>query len=627
MPEMEDEMPDLSMAKNFDFSKVVDKWKGYNSANDKTNVAENVYVQGSQNIYKKLSGNLAVRPGLKRVGAADSTASPVSSEFVWNTSWGATFTLAVANSKLYVIVSGVWYQLLGSLTSTRYVFDKWWDNTLKKDDCLFVNGSDDMFKWGGGFGFILSTTINTIVLDRTVVAAVLPASGSVVINGTTYTYSGSSGSTLTGVSGNPTGEANGSGVLEAVATSTNTPASGFNTDFIKVINNQVYAGSYTSRLCYISANDDYTDYVVPTPRLPGSPEFLTLDSTLNGIGVRTGKAHISIGAGEWAVVSFTDVTVGTTLTQQTTVDVKPVAKLAAAYAHEFISNVGDNLVYLSKDQQVRTFGDFNNLFVAAYPSLSQEIALELMAENFTGGGLKCIGDFTYLTAPTSGKTYLYQVRQFVDENNEVGVERLWHSPFIWNASRVDEINGTVVAFSNANPQIYEVWDTNQWHDDSPSDEPLPYSCVLALSYRGGSRRQGLWSFDKVLTTGYMTPGTPLNLQINYNYKGATNNPVVPVNSIERPTTFFGPAIGSLGDDSLGDTPLGDEVEDESESLDIQSLAQFKNISSMSLINCFEYQPIYFSDTADAQWEILGVGSNAQVEKLQDANFIINKMRN
>lgn len=714
---------DLSLAKNFDF-KIFSSWKGYNSANDKTSVAENVYVQGSQNIYKKLSGNLSVRPGQKRIGVADATASPVSSEFVWNTSWGATYPLWVANSKSQVSINDVWYTLQSSLTETRYVFDKWWDNTLKKDDCLFVNGNDYIQMWSGGSTTVLSATSTTLTkagpttwqqagftstafstigsattqfditnpvgttfrytfdgtgTDPVITTLTVPigsyifieaqnftaanngifivtgsgtnyfevtnAAGVVesnktigtgfiyknytkvlTIGGVLYAYTGGeTTTTLTGVTPDPSALVATTVVLQAVVTYPNTPAAGFSNDFIKVINNQVYVGSYTSRLCYISSNSDFTNYVIPTPRLPGSPELLTLDSTLNGIGVRTGKAHISIGTGEWAIVTFTDITVGATLTQQTTVDVKPVAKLAAAYAHEFIANAGDNIVYLAQDQQVRTFGDFNQSFVAAYPSLSQEISTELMAENFSGGGLKCIGDFTYLTAPVSGKTYLYQVRQSVDETNTVVVERLWHSPFIWNATRIDEINGTVVVFSNANPQVYEVWDTGQWHDDSPSDEPLPYSCVLAFSYRNGGRRQGLIKFDKLFSEGYMTQGTPLNLTINYNYQGATNNPTVIINSIDRSTTFFTPSVGSLGDSSLGDKPLGDEIEDETVSADLQNLPKFKNINSLAQINCFEYQPVFFSDTADAQWEILAMGTNAVIDDA-DATFLINKQR-
>ena len=611
-------MADLSTVKNFEFPNMVTQWGGYVSSYDKTNMAPNLMVQGSQNVYKKLNGNLSVRQGQKRRGAANSTLSACSSSFVWNTSWGATFTLVVADSKLYVVADDVWYVLQSSLTKTRYVFDNWWDNSLKKDEVLFCNGTADLQMWSGGFGLIASTTANTIVLDRTITASLITAaSGTVVVNGTTYTYTGSAGSTLTGVTPNPTGEANGSGVLQSVVVSSNKPDSSFLTDFIKVINNQLYCGSYTSRLIYISSNTDYTNYTVPSPTVAGSPELITLDGAATGIGVRQGTAYVSFGTGSWASIVFTDITVGTTLTRKTTVDVKPVAIGQAAYAHEFIATVGDNIVYLAQDQQVRYLGSANTAFVTVYPSLSQEIATELMAENFSGGTLTAIGEFIYVTSPASGKTYLRQERTRLSPEGIVVAERLWHSPFVWNATKIDDLNGTTIAFSNANPQIYDVWDTDQWYDDSPSDEPLPYSCVIALAYRPTNRRQGLQSFDKNFTEGYLTIGTPIQLTINYDSQGNESILSQYVNSNQYPATTFSLSPNSLGDESLGDESLGTGGEDE------PLLVKFKTINQFTLVNCFEYQPVYSSNDVNAQWEILAQGTNAQVEKEQQATFLIN----
>lgn len=609
---------DINTPKSFEFKDMVSQWAGYVSSFDKTNLPPNVAVMGSQNVYKKLSGNWAVRQGQKRRGVANNALSKVFSSFVWNTSWGATFTMAVSNSTLYVVANDIWYPLVGSLTETRYVFDNWWNNTDKKDQLLFVNGTDDMFMWTGGFGLISSTTANTIVLDRTITASFLnAASGNVVVNGTTYNYTGSAGSTLTGVTPDPTSEANGSGVLQVIVTSSNTPASGFNTDFIKVVNNQVYCGSYTSRLIYISSNTDYTNYTVPSPIVSGSPELVTLDGTANGIGVRQGTAYVSFGNGSWASISFSDITVGTTLTRKTTVDVKPVAQGQAAYAHEFIATVGDNIVYLAKDNQVRYLGSSNSSFTTVYPSLSQEIATELIDETFTGGALTSIGEFIYVTAPNSGKVYLYQVRTRIDAGGVVVAERLWHTPFVWNLTKVDDLNGTTIGFSNANPQIYDLWGTSQWYDDSPSDEELPYECVLALSYRGGDRRQGLWVFDKIFSEGYMTQGTPLLLTLNYNYQGSEDVLSQYINSTMYPTTFFTLTPNSLGDESLGDESLGTG----GETNESDNFGKFKNINQFSLVNCFEFQPVLSSNEANANWELLALASNAKVDD-QQASFII-----
>ncbi len=618
-------MADTSKSKYWEFTRMISQFGGYVSSVDKTNIAENLLVQGSQNVYKKLSGTIAVRPGQKRQGAADPTLSACSSEFVWNTSWGVTYTMVVSNSTLYVVYNQVWYPLQTSLTKTRYVFDKWWNTSTLKDQLLFVNGTSNLYSWGGGYGLVSSTTANTIVLDRTVILSYLPAaSGTVRINGTTYTYTGSGGSTLTGVTPDPTGEANASVVFEGVITNTNSPTSTFLSDFLKVINNQVYLGSYTSLNIFMSQNTNYLNYTVPTPQLDGSPGLFIMPATAKGIGVRKGNAFVGAGSSNWVEISFTLTSNNNIITRNNFIDIKPVARLQAPLAHEFIDSVGDTLVYLAQDQQVRALGDFNNLFVQGYPSYSQEIATELIAEDFTGGGLKCIGEFIYVSSPNSGKVYLRQERTKVDGNGTIVAERLWHSPFVWNATFIDQIDGVVVAFSNANPQIYEVWDTGQWYDDSPSDEHLPYTCIAAFGYRGEQRRQGLWSFDKQYTEGYITEGTLLNLLMNYNYQGATDQKNVIINSVSQPAWIAQPAVASLGEETLGEGSLGNGGISES-GQDI--LPKFRCINSLSIVNAFEWQPVYYSEAVDAQWELLALGSNAEVETEQNATFIINKLRN
>jgi hypothetical protein len=458
----------------------------------------------------------------------------------------------------------------------------------------------------------------------------VPSAKTIVIGGVTYTYTGGeSTATLQGVTPDPSGIVAGTLAIQSVITNVPSfPIAITQLDFLKVINNQVYIGSYTSRTIFISSSTAFLNYTVPTPRLPGSPGYVILDSNAKGIGYRQGQAHVAYGTSSWCIITFVQSTVSngsSSLTIENIVPVvKPVARLQAAYAHEFIDNVGDNIVYLGQDQQLRSFGDFNNAFVPAYPSYSQDIQTELNSVNFTGGGLRCIGEFTYITAPTTGVTYLYQVRQLVDSSGNVTAERLWHSPWVLNATRIDQINGTVVAFSNANPQYYQVWDTNQWYDDSPSGQQLPYSCVCAFSYRDGGRKQGLQQFDKLYTEGYLSEGTPLNVAVNYNYQGSLNVLQGVVNSIALPATLFeGQNAPSLGDSSLGDDSLGNGLFTNLNGMNV--LPKFKCINYFNLQNCFEYQPVYYSNAANAQWELMALGTNAQIDD-QQPTFLINKRR-
>src|SRR3990167_9342599 len=85
-------------------------------------------------------------------------------------------------------------------------------NDTGTDQLVYGNGVEALRIWNGAFAKIASTTVNTIVInsDLTCTQLGFSATGSLIINGTTYTYTGLSSKTFTGVGTNPTGEAAGS---------------------------------------------------------------------------------------------------------------------------------------------------------------------------------------------------------------------------------------------------------------------------------------------------------------------------------------------------------------------------------------------------------------------------------
>jgi len=610
------------MISNFDFKNLVggDKrpFKGYSSAIDKTIASGRLMVRGSKNVYVKDSGTIANRPGLKRRGAADATEAGIKSSFEWVMSLGFTRPLRVVNGELQVesdiAENGtyVWYTLLDSLTRTRFNFAPWWDNTAKKDLLIMCDGADDLRTWSGALGIFDqgNSTSNTIALTATAASLGFRSSGgTVIINGTEYTYTGTSASTLTGVGSDPTGEADGSVVIDKPDIVSDTPAANFEIDFIKVINNQLYCGSDSSRLIYISDDADYTDFTPASPRVPGDADLLTLDEIPTGIASRQGKAHIST-LDSWYVVSFDQITVGSTLTERSNVQKIPMAGLKGAKAHEFIDNVGDDIVYLSADQQLTVFGTFRNINQPQFPTLSEGIKEELANEDVTGGHLRAIGDFVYITAPNNGRVWLHETRTRVNALGNITQERIWHSPFIWNIARIALISGVEYGHSNANPQLYQMWNTLQWHDDSPSDEDIPYDSVLALAYQQYGKRGEYHTFDKVYYEGYIAAGSDLQSAVVFEYQGSNTVQLVTINSIDNPTQLFTGDVGiSLGDASLGDNPLGDKTTDEE--LEQELLPKFRAIGTINAQNAFESQLRVFSSEANSRWEILAIGPNVQ----------------
>ena len=624
-----------NMISNFNF-KIIDQFLGYNSERDKTNIDSRYLVRGSKNVYKKETGTISVRPGLKRRGSADTTSEGVKSSYEWEASNGVTKPLRVANSKFQVesdiVTSGtyVWYDLMSSLTNTRFVFDTWWDNTLKKDVLLYVIGDDNLYRWEGGIAKLSSTTSNTIVLDRTVASSGMStASGTVIINGTDYAYTGSSASTLTGVTPDPTGEAADSVIVSKPITNANSPAADYENDFLKVINNQVFIGSYSSRLVYISEDDDYLDYTVPATRAPGDPEQIFLDNLARGIGVINGEAHISAGYSDWYKVRFNQITVSTTLTEQTIVDKLELSGQEAAMGHEYISNIGGNIVYLSRGNELKLLGTFTNQQQTKPATLSLPIKGELANETFTpvagttsDGEVRAIGGRVYLTSVSGGTTYIHETRESLDESGQVVAERFWQPPQIWGISRVSLISGTEFGHSIANPQIYQLWDTEQWKDDSPADEDLHYDSIMRMAYINAENRASLLSLDMIYAEGYMSQGTPLKARFYADYQGSTSLQELELNKVsilQKLAKFFtGFSSPGVGDSSLGDNPLGEGLtEDE---LSQEQLPKFRRIKDITAVDCFEYSLEFYTDEVNSRWEILALGTNA-VKNIRQATFI------
>lgn len=625
-------MATKSLPDNFNFALIGQgtkfPWRGYVSSIDPTTAGAGVLIGGSQNTHKTLLGTLKVRDGLKRRGTANATIAGVKSSFEWYTSLGAVLPLRVTEENKLQVESSVadgttlvWYDLMSSLDSTRFVFDTWWDDTLKKDKLIFVKFDNSLYSWEGGIAKFVSATSTVITLDRNAAQAGFATSGSVTINGNTYTYAGISGSTLTGAT-NASAEPADSVVLSAVVTTATKPtdaSDNFTNDFIKVVNNQLHVGSYNSRLIYISSFTDFTDFTPPAVRTPGDADLLTLDSQANGIAVQkgatdqSGRAVISGGLGDWYTVVRSNLTVGTDLTEQVDIIRSQEADLSTAQAHEFIDVLGDSIIFLDQNNQLRQFGLVRNIVSPVFPLLSLDVFTELKNRDFDGGHIRIVSDEAdttiYITAPAEGVDYMYQIRSRVDEVGNLVAERLWQPPQVRGIARIAVIDGVTYGHSNANPQIYQLWGTGQYSDDSPSDTPLPYECHAITSYFSGPMRTQPLNFDKLYYEGYATQGTVLYNNIYYEYQGSKTILTVRVNKPTDPGKklakfYASQQAPSLGDVSLGEIPLGEGITGTG-----SLVPKFRAIRQVNSLDVFEFALDMASYDLDAQWEILCLGAN------------------
>lgn len=433
-----------------------------------------------------------------------------------------------------------------------------------------------------------------------------PSQGSsIVIDGVSYSYSLVSDTFLINISGTPP---QGDVGFQAIETSANTPDKDFTNNWCISLNNQLIVGSKTSRIIYISSDDNFADFVNNGDVIPGDPDFVILDEFPVGGIVKGTSAYIAAGDSSWYTVTPNTPIAAFPGTVITTVDKQVGAVKSAALGHNFIATIGEDIVYLSKDHQLRTLGTLRNIVTPKTPSLSKAVRQELLEEDFTGGALRVVTDqdeFVYITAPISGRDYLYQIRDDVDNVGNLTAVRLWQPPQTRNLSRIAIIDGVVLGYSAEFPQLYQLWDTGQWHDDTP-DGPAPYVKVLRMGYRQFSdRRSELGSFDKVYYEGYILDRSALSAVVYNDYQGASKiQEYVLSDSDGSAVLYGGNGIILIGGKVIGNGTIGGGLPDPTYEIDIP---KFRVVQNVFQEDCFEYSLELNDSEADSRWEILALG--------------------
>ena len=154
------------------------KW-GYRSREDITNLPPGVLIKGSKNVLTNVSERVQIRQGYSVDGATSDTPSPVSNSFDWFTKGNGDrhmrvggITSAGNDGKMqyrYEDSDGniSWRDLITGLTTVAYNFTTFWDTAESLRQCLFVNGTSNIFSWTGAVTTIASATSNTLTKSGT----------------------------------------------------------------------------------------------------------------------------------------------------------------------------------------------------------------------------------------------------------------------------------------------------------------------------------------------------------------------------------------------------------------------------------------------------------------------------
>lgn len=603
-----------------EFSLVSEFKLGYRNKEDITNLPPGVLIVGSQNVLTNDADRIQVRQGYAVDGSESEVIAPILASFDWLTRNNgekhlrAGFLTSAANDgKLqyrYVDSDGevTWRDLLTSLTSVSYNFAVWWNTTESLREVLFVNGATQIQRWNGATTTLASATVNTITKSGTDSWAdagfYTTGDKNIVINGTTYAYTGGeTTTTLTGVTGDPSGEAVGSVIHQAVVTtamgSITGPPSTFRPGLIATLNNQVYIASLTQSVVWLSEVNSYTDYSSSSPRQPGEGGTNILDANIVGFAIQgSGEgANIVVSAGKdlWYKAVFTDfVSVAGDSGQTFSFQPIKTGRQQGAKSQAFMSNMKNNIITVTNEPTIDTMGLAESYFTQTQAvNLSDSIKLAVDQYDFTNGSIFYWRYFILVAVPAEGIVLMYNLST-----------NSWESPQTIPVSRFYIVDGELYGHSYLTSESYQLF-TGYADRVYPDFSGFPINAVARFSYQNyGSRTAYKWA-DSLYVEGYISANTLLDVDLTYELDGCATMKNFQIAGSDRAIVCIPSVQGGIGKASLGKIKLGSDSVDSLTGLP----PKFRVKQSLSNTNFFESSLTFRIQGVDQRFELLAFGLN------------------
>lgn len=601
---------------------LVNEFRGYEHKRDVTNLPPGVLIPPSQNVRSTPGNRVGNRKGWTLDGQSDATVAGIDSSFVWNRHTGDQRPLRAGNGELqvrYVANAGdIWdgntftagqvywitiWDGLGALTNFNFV--DYWDTTNVMSQLLMVHGTNNIKYWYGGFTTFASAVANTSITKQGVETWAelgFPPTGTVIINGTTYTYTGGTGTTtLTGVVGDASAEPVQSVVISGIGINTNASMSLAleKNDIIGIRGNQVYVANTNDREVYVSHVNDYTDYTFTTPlRITGEGAILTLDGNPIGFANQENAMYISAGKDQWYETKFEFL--GDNGVESLSILPLKTAGQQAAQSQALMWKSPNDVMIITNEPTMSSLGRVANVVLTPQISnISDPIKIDFDSYDFTGGSGTYDRYFHYIAVPAENLWLIYNVAQ-----------KYWEPPQTGSFSGFSVIGGELYGHSSVVPETYKL-------DDGYNDNGAPIDCVLAMSWQNFGERAKTKKFTEVYVEGYITTNGSLTLANRYEVDGCAQELTRELDASTWTGVCAFPAEGSLGQESLGVWSLGAGQGQSS----LSGLPpKFRWIPTYQPLDFFEWSPAFTSTVLDFNWEILCFGPNVTDSPSQPTNL-------
>lgn len=724
-------------------------WLGYLNKTEKTNLPNNSMIEGSYNFYVDDKGNLSLRPGYTLFGAAKTVDKGIEGGDTWNTNTGTELPWRVYDGTFQTYVYGAWTTVNSGFSKSKFRATTWWDSVNLLDKQIMVNGTNNVFWWGGAATKIASATATTITKmfyksgtgisflanpgtgaeindtaaqfvvrgfavgdyvvisgttsglnDKTVLVAAVTAgkltlamnetlttqaagpsvtvnvenkgtfaeqrfisnpsytaistifaatgktitraSGSwitdgvvtgdllrfsgtasnntsytvasvtsatvivvvetpvnetvstnmvrqnpITVAGTVYYYEGGYATdVLTGVTPSAAALTNGTVLISGITTIASKPTSAFRSDFVDVLTNQVYYGSYNSRYVYVSKQSDFTDFSKTSPvRKPGEGELFTLDGYTTGFAPQETDMYMSANPSYWYNTKFTLSSDAQSETL-TIVRLKSGA-LQAAKIDDFIFPIKDSISFITIQQDLDTLGRIELIQTPQQKDLSDQIRTLMQSLNITTGHGIYWKDKIWLTFPLSATVLMYDL-----------VQGKWSSPMNMSISRFFLYQGQLMGHSFFQNESYTMW-------TGYNDNNIPITGKAILGYTNSGIRDKYKKWNRLYSEGYITPNGEVSLGVEYELNGSRGKKIFTISGAgSSSTTIYKTQITTgLGFSPLGEDPIGGTLETET------PLNKYRFIDTSLPKDAFEYTLTYQVQTKDTGFSVITNGAN------------------
>lgn len=600
----------LGAAKAKEFSLVSNFKYGYHNLEDVTNLSPGVLIVGSQNVQTNVNERIQIRQGYALDGATSAVNASILSSFDWLSRNNGEKHLRVGfltsagnDGKLqyrYVDSTGAvtWRDLLTSLTTTAYNFCTYWNTTESLREVLFVNGTANIFQWNGAVTTFASATATTLTKQGTNTwlddGFYSTGTRTIVINGVSATYTGGEGTlTLTGVSVDFSATAVGSVIHQAVRTTAVSSMTGITSTFhpslIQNLNNQIFVGSLTSSVLWISKVNSFTDYSSSTPRQSGEGATLILDDNLVALVSQESYMYVSAGQDLWYNVSFSlqTSTVGTTYEQVNALKLK-TGRQQGAFSQAAVSHMKDYLIMITNEPTIDMLGRIEDTFgTPMTKNISDPIKIDMDSYDFTDGSIFYFQYHIYIAVPKEGLVLSYSLNT-----------SSWDAPATLPVSRFYIVNGALYGHSYQTSESYQLF-TGYADRVYPGFAGFPIDAIAKFSFENYGTRFALKKATEFYIEGYISSNTTLACAITYELDGCATQKTFSVKGSDNQIVCIPTDSGSLGKSSLGKEKLGGNG-----STSIQGLPpKFRVIKTFNNTNFFE---------CSFSFEILGTDQNFQL---------------